>query len=442
MPRLTEVQLKNEKPGEKPRKVYDERGLYLLVNPDGSMYWRVRYSLEGKEKLTQLGVYRKKSSESVTMRLSEARERRDALRDMLSRGMDPASHRQAESARLKLETEQARAAAREAREARRAEIAAKKVATGDAKRTVRVVAEEWLETYRPGWSTKHAHQNHQSLRDHVYPVIGSRPIRSIGTADVLSVLQGLLKDGKAETARRVRQRLAGIFQFAALRECIDRDPVPLVAKEFTKLRAQALKLNPSESFACISKDELPALLRVMNAYPGIVVRLALRLMMLTLARTTEIRGATWDEFHNLDGDEPIWRIPAERMKANRAHDIPLSRQAVEVLKELRPLTGDCRHLFPHERKRDKPLSENGMLYALWSMGYRGRMTGHGFRALGSTILNEAGYRTVVIERALAHEISDKVEAAYNRAEYLDERREMLQRYADMLGQIASRASAT
>jgi len=390
MPRLTEVQLKNEKPGDKPRKIYDERGLFLLVNPDGSMYWRVRYSLDGKEKLTQVGVYRSKGTERVTMRLSDARERRDELREILSRGLDPAAHRQAESARLKLEAEQSRAAAREVREARRAEAAAKKIAADDARRTVRVVAEEWLESYGSSWSIKHAHQNHQSLRDHVYPVIGSRPIRTIGTADILGILQALLVEGKAETARRVRQRLAGIFQFAVLREYLDRDPVPLVAKEFTKLRAQALKLNPSESFACINRDELPALLQVMNAYPGIVVRLALRLLMLTLARTKEIRGATWDEFHDLDGDAPIWRIPAVRMKAGRAHDVPLSRQAVEVLKELRQYTGDGVHLFPHERKRDKPMSENAMLYALWSMGYRGRMTGHGFRALGSTILNEAG----------------------------------------------------
>ncbi|WP_420996344.1 tyrosine-type recombinase/integrase [Cupriavidus sp. 30B13] len=152
---------------------------------------------------------------------------------------------------------------------------------------MRVVAEEWLESYGSSWSIKHAHQNHQSLRDHVYPVIGSRPIRTIGTADILGILQALLVEGKAETARRVRQRLAGIFQFAVLREYLDRDPVPLVAKEFTKLRAQALKLNPSESFACINRDELPALLQVMNAYPSIVVRLALRLLMLTLARTKE-----------------------------------------------------------------------------------------------------------------------------------------------------------
>lgn len=437
MPRLTEVQLKSARPGEKSRKLYDEKGLFLLVNPDGSMYWRVRYFLDGKEKLTQLGVYRSKGTERVTMRLSDARERRDKLREMLSRGTDPAAHRQAESARLKLETEQAKAAARESRQQRQSAAASEKAAAEDAKRTVRVVTEEWLESYRPGWSIKHAHQNYQSLRDHVYPLLGSRPIRSIGTADILSVLQSLLTEGKAETARRVRQRLAGIFQFASLREYIGRDPVPLVAKEFTKLRSQALKLNPSESFACIDKQELPALLRVMGEYPGVVVRLALRLMMLTLARTIEIRGATWKEFHNLDTTEPIWRIPAERMKASRAHDVPLSPQAVDLLKKLRQLTGDCHHLFPHERKHDKPLSENAMLYALWSMGYRGRMTGHGFRALGSTILNEAGFRTAVIERALAHEITDKVEAAYNRAEYLQERREMLQWYSNYLQQLES-----
>lgn len=211
MPRLTELQLKNEQPGDRARKNYDERGLFLLVNPDGSMYWRVRYSLDGKEKLTQVGVYRKKGTERVTMRLSEARERRDELRDMLSRGLDPSAHRQAESARLKLEAEQARSATREVRAARLAESQAKKIAAGDAKRTVSVVVEEWIEAYRPGWSVQHAHQNWQSLRDHVLPVIGAKPIRTVGTADILTVLQRLLAEGKAETARRVRQRLAAVF---------------------------------------------------------------------------------------------------------------------------------------------------------------------------------------------------------------------------------------
>ncbi|QET03905.1 tyrosine-type recombinase/integrase (plasmid) [Cupriavidus pauculus] len=321
------------------------------------MYWRVRYTLDGKEKLTQVGVYRKKGTERVTMRLSKARERRDELRDLLSRGLDP-SARAARGVRWPL----------------------------------------WLKsglrrTASAGPCSTHTRTGSRYGTNHVLPIIGAKPMRTIGTAGILTVLQKMLAEGKAETARRVRQRLAGVFQFAVLREYIDRDPVPLVAKEFTELRAQALKINPTESFACISREELPALLRVMSAYPGIVVRIALRLTMLTLARTKEIRGATWAEFHDVDGDAPIWRIPAARMKANRAHDVPLSRQAVEVLKELRGYTGDSEYLFPHERKGDRSMSESAMLYALWSMGYRGRMTGHGFRALGSTILNEAGYCT-------------------------------------------------
>lgn len=240
----------------------------------------------------------------------------------------------------------------------------------------------------------------------------------------------------------MRQRLGGVFQHAALREYIDRDPVPLIGKEFTKLRAQALKVNPKQSFPCISRDELPGLLRAMAGYSSVVTRLALRFTALTLARPTEVRAATWDEFHDLDGDLPIWRIPAERMKARRPHEVPLSRQACEVLRQLRQYTDSGAYLFPHDRKRDKPMSENAMLYALWSLGYRGRMTGHGFRALGSTLLHEAGFRHEVIERALAHEQDDKVAAAYNRADYVEERRQMLAWYADHLDAVEAGALAS
>jgi integrase len=435
VPNLTEIEIKNAKPGDKPRKLYDKLGLFLIINPDASAYWRVRYTIDGRERLKQVGVYRSAGSDTVKMRLAEARKRRDELRETLRKGEDPSANKQAERAQTALETEQKRAAAAELRQKRRADDAATKAVADDARRTVRAVCEEWIETYRAGWSVKHEAQNRQSFRDHVYPAIGDRPIRSVGTADILGVLSALTADSKAETARRVRQRLGGVFQHAALRGHIDRDPVPLIGKEFTKLRATALKVNPARKFPCISRDELPALLRVMRGYPGIVVRLALWFTALTLARTTEVRAATWGEFTDLDGEAPMWRVPPERMKARRPHDVPLSRQACDVLRELKQYTGDGPYLFPHERKRDRPLSENGMLYALWSMGYRGRMTGHGFRSLGSTMLNEAGFRSAVVEKALAHEQGDRVEAAYNRAEYLQERREMLKWYANALDTI-------
>ncbi|CAB3753080.1 tyrosine-type recombinase/integrase [Paraburkholderia solisilvae] len=442
MPKLTELQIKNERPGEKPRKVYDEGGLFLLVNPNGSAYWRMRYVLGSKEKLIQLGVYRAAGSDTIKMRVGEARRERDAKRELLRQGVDPSADKRAATEKKRLEAEQSRVATAELREKRRAAAAAGKMAAVDAARTVRVVADEWLATYRAGWSVKHERQNVQSLRDHVYPIIGDLPIRNVGTAEIMSVLTPLLAAGKAETARRVRQRLGGVFQHAALREYIDRDPVPLVAKEFGKLRASALKVNPQRKFPCVPPDELPGLLRAMAGYTGVVVRLALRFTSMTLGRTTEVRGAKWTEFYELDGDAPIWRIPAERMKARRPHDIPLPRQACEVLRELRRYTGDDEYLFPHDRKRDMPMSENAMLYAIWSMGYRGRMTGHGFRALGSTILHEHGFRHEVIERALAHEQDDKVAAAYNRADYLDERRRMLQWYADRLDAIEAGKSTS
>lgn len=191
MPKLTENEIKNAKPGDKARKLYDEQGLFLFLRPDGSAYWRLRYSIDGREKLLQLGVYRSAGAETVTMRLAEARKRRDELRDLLKLGIDPSDHKQGERARKKLETEQARAATAELRQKRRAEAAATKAAADDERRTVRVVCEEWLETYRAGWSVKHEAQNRQSLRDYVYPAIGDRPIQSIGTADILGLLSAM-----------------------------------------------------------------------------------------------------------------------------------------------------------------------------------------------------------------------------------------------------------
>lgn len=257
------------------------------------------------------------------------------------------------------------------------------------------------------------------------------------------MLSSLLATGKSETARRVKQRLAAVWRFAVLRGLASADVVSLGATEFTERKRLALKVNPRRNFPAVSTAELPELLRSMDAYGGSdAVRLGLRLLALTLVRTGELRGATWSEFV-LDGEAPTWTIPPERMKvkargdrAAGAHVVPLSRQAVAALRELRALgLGDGVRVMPHARKAGATLSENAFLYALAGLGYKGRMTGHGFRAVGSTVLHEAGFAHELIEAQLAHEQADDVARRYNRAEYLDRRRVMLQWYADTLDRL-------
>ena len=449
MHKLTEIEARAAAPRAKPYKLFDGGGLYLLVQPDGARYWRMNYRREGRHATAALGVYTGKGAAKVGVSLAEARRRAAELRGLLASGVDPAAHRRAEAARLAIEAQALADQVASQREAARARRQAEQAGRTLARNTVERVAEQWIAERRVHWSAEHAHQVEQSFRDHVFPKIGARPIAELASGDALDVLSAILAAGKSETARRVKQRMAGVWRFAVLRGLAPADVVSLGASEFTERKRLALKANPRRNFPAVSPAELPELLRAMDAYSGSdVVRLGLRLLALTLVRTGELRGARWSEFV-LDGDAPTWTIPPERMKvkargdrAAGAHVVPLSGQAVAALRELREIGGgDGVRVMPHARKSGATLSENAFLYALAGLGYKGRMTGHGFRAVGSTVLHEAGFAHELIEAQLAHEQADDVARRYNRAEYLDRRRAMLQWYADTLDRLRAGESA-
>lgn len=442
---LTDLEVRQAKPRERAYKLRDgDGGLYLLVQPNGARYWRRDYQFEGKRSTAAIGVYARAGSatDKPVMSLRAARDAAAEHRRSIFRGIDPLAQREAEAARAALEAIEAKRALQAERAAdreRRRQATSFKAARAT---TVQRVADDWLETGEPGWTVQHAHQVRQSLQDHVHPKIGHMPITDVGTAEVLDLLSEMLKAGKIETAGRVYQRLGAIWEYAILRKLASADPIKPLSREFSRLKKLARKLNPRRNFAALDEEALPAFLRTMRAYQGdTVTRLGLRLLALTVTRTTELRLATWPEF-DLDSDTPAWVIPVDRMKVKirgdrraEPHVVPLSRQAVEALRELRKVTGGRGWVFPQSRKRDQPLSENAMLYAIWGMGYKDRMTGHGFRAVASTLLHEAGWPHEAIEAQLAHEKSDETSARYNRAEYLKTRREMMQAYADMLDAI-------
>jgi integrase len=440
--KLTEIEARKAAPRDKAYKLFDGGGLFLLVQPDGAKYWRMNYRLGGRHGTAALGVYLGKGAGKVEVSLAEARRQAGEVRRLLAAGIDPAAHRRAQAARTALEAQELADQVASRREAARARRQAERAARAVARNTFEAVAEQWIAERRAHWSAAHAHQVEQSFRDHVYPTIGARPIAELGSGDALDVLSDLLAAGKAETARRVKQRMVGVWRYAVLRGLAASDVVTLGTSEFSERKRLALKANPRRSFAAVSPAELPELLRAMRAYSGSdVVRLGLRLLALTLVRTGELRGALWSEL-TLEGDAPSWVIPPERMKiktrgdrAAGAHVVPLSRQAVAAFLDVRALGLDGVRIMPHARKAGATISENAFLYALAGLGYKGRMTGHGFRAVGSTVLHEAGFAHELIEAQLAHEQADDVARRYNRAEYLDRRREMLQWYADALDRM-------
>jgi len=386
-----------------------------------------------------LGVYTEAGGTRGPMSLATARIERDRCRELLRQGIRPADAKALEAARV-------REAATAVREQARAERAARKAAA-EAKReqrqvvywTVERVAEAWTEVHVVGLAASTVRGIRQTLRDHVYPEIGAKPISSVTTADIIDLIQKILDGGHLEVAKKVRQRLSAIWQFAVLKHYAPTDVVAPTSREIGKRLKAARVANPTEHYACVPPGEAPSLMRAIRGYQGSpVTRAGLLLLAYTFARTGELRFARWAGFA-LDGDAPTWTVPVERMKVKRRgdraaddHVVPLSRQAVEVLRDLKAMGLDEEHVLPHSRKPGKVMSENTLLYALWELGYRGRMTGHGFRALASTILNEAGFDSALVEAQLAHEKKDRVEAAYNRAKHLERRRTMMQAYADIL----------
>jgi integrase len=390
---LSEVKARNAKPKSKPYKIADSEGLFLLITPSGGKYWRLKYYFEGKEKLLALGVY-------PEVGLADARERRMDARKQLAAGKDPAQEKQESKRRARLTSVN----------------------------SFEVVAREWLGKQECVWSERYFNTTQWRLETYVLTQIGHRPIAEITALDVLEVLRELEAKGILDTTRKVKQVVEKVFMYAIATGRAERNPVP-------DLRG-ALKSPVVKHRAYLTEADLPVYLQKLEDYDGSVqTRLALRLLLLTFVRTTELRAAQWKE---IDFDKAEWRIPAERMKMKELHIVPLSRQALAVLRKLETLSGNRRYVFPNEHNPSTFMSENTMLYALYRMGYHSRATGHGFRSTASTILNEHGFRPDIIERQLAHGEQNKVRAAYNHAQYLPERREMMQWWADHIDQLAAK----
>ncbi len=394
---LTDTTIRKVKPEAKPLKLADEKGMFLLVTPAGGKLWRLKYRFDGKEKLLALGAY-----PDVT--LAAARDKRDAARRQLSDGIDPGESRKADK--------RARALAVE--------------------NCFEAVAREWYGKRAPTWVATHSKDVLRRLEGNIFPVLGRRPIADIDAPELLATVRKIEARGAHDLAHRVLAVCGQVFRYGVATGRCKRD---LSAD----LRG-ALTPHVKAHQAAVRPEELPDLLRQVDRYDkttgDTLTRLALQLLGATFVRTGELLGATWEEF---DLDAALWAIPASRMKMKTEHLVPLSRHALAILDELRPISGAGRFLFPG-RNPDKPISNNTMLFALYRLGYKGKMTGHGFRAVASTILNESGlFRPDVIERQLAHCERNEIRGAYNRAEYLPERRKLMDWWGDYLGQLKAGA---
>jgi len=394
--KLTELGVRKAKPSSKQKKLTDGRGLFLLLHPNGSKYWRMKYRFMGKEKLFAIGVWPEVS-------LIAAREKRNEAKQLLKSGKDPSAAKK----NLKL---------------------SQRVAQSN---TFGSVTEEWLEVKQKEWKSPYFDDVRSSIEIHLLPDLGQRPIEDITSSEILSVLKKIEEQGKLEAASRSRQKCGAIFTYANLKQLCTNNPV-------SNLKG-ALASPKKKKFNYLSPKDLPQFLVKLEEYDGaIITKLALRFVLLTFARTVEIRFANWNEF-DLEDEEPIWRIPEEKMKMGREHVVPLSSQALVVLKEVRRFTQGDKYVFHQLNNPNKPMSENTMLYAMYRMGYHSRATVHGLRATMSTLLNEKGHNPDVIEHLLSHQDSNKVRAAYNRAEYLSERRITLQWLADHLDSLYVKA---
>lgn len=389
---LTDQAIKAAKPKDKPYRLTDERGMYLEVHPNGSRYWRLKYRYAGKEKRLAIGVYPEVS-------LKEARNLRDEARKQLSNGVDPSEEKR--------------------RQRRHRSVLAAN--------SFEVVAREWHNYQKGRWSPGHADRVIKALEKDAFPRIGKRPIAEITAADLLEVIRAVEKRDALDVASRLLQRCSSVFRYAIQTDRAESNPA-------NDLQG-ALKTRKVTHRRALSRAELPEFLERLEAYEGqTLTRLALRLIVLTFVRSRELRGARWEEF---DLNEGMWRIPAERMKMKRDHLVPLSKQAVATLKEVQALTGSYELAFPNQADLKKTMSENTLIYALYRMGYHKRATVHGFRATASTILNESGFNHDAIERQLAHAERNKVRAAYHRSEYLEDRKLMMQWWADFLDGLAT-----
>ena len=386
---LTDTRIKTAKPQPKLYKLTDERGLHLSVYPTGSKLWQLRYRIEGKERTASLGKYPEVS-------LAEARDKRDQMRKLVANGIDPV---------------QSQKVAKEA----------KKLAQAH---SFEAVARTWFEGWRAARSPRHAEYVIRRLEADVFPLIGSRPVSEIQAPELVKMMKAIQRRGALDIAKRCYQMTGQVFRYAIAHGIAERNPAGDVKP------SDILPSRRQTNYARIDAKELPALLRAIEAYQGTpVTRLAIKLLALTFVRTGELIAARWDEFDLQAGQ---WRIPAERMKMRTEHIVPLSLQAIQILQILHGITGHSELLLPGERDHGKPMSNNTILKAIERMGYKGRMTGHGFRGLASTILHEQGFDHAHIELQLAHQERNQVSAAYNHATYIKQRAKMMQWWANYI----------
>jgi integrase len=396
---LTDIQIKNAKPKvkpdgsttDKPYRMFDERGLYLEVAPSGGKWWRLKFRFGGKEKRISLGTY-------PDVSLKKARERRDHYRSLVADGVDPLDTRKAEKL------------------------------ANSGQDTFEFVAREWHSKNQRNWSKEHTARILTRLTKNIFPWLGARNIKDITAPDLLNVLRRMESRGAIDTAHRALQESSQIFRYAIVTGKCERDPA-------ADLKGAIVPVRRKHHASITEPKKIGELLRAINDYSGSFVTLcALKLAPLLFVRPGELRQAEWSEF---DFTNSMWRIPASKMKMKIVHFVPLSEQAIKILHELFPLTGDDKYLFPSVRTKTRPMSDNTLNGALRRLGFtKDEMTAHGFRSMASTLLNEQGWNKDAIERQLAHSERDGVRAAYNYAEYLPERVEMMQAWADYLDKLA------
>lgn len=386
---LTDTALRSSKPRETLYKLSDGRGLQCHVTTQGSKLWRWAYRFDGKQKIMALGSY-------PDVSLAQARDRSDQARKLLATGIDPMAQRKATKIARRLAVED----------------------------TFAAIAKKWWESWKAARSESHTVYVWRRLEADVFPAIGSRPIADIEVPELVLMMKKIEERGALDIAKRALQTCSQIFRYAIAHGVAKRNPAAEIRP------GDVLASRKKEHYARVDAKELPQLLRKIEVYNGsTITRTAIKLMAMTFVRTKELIGAQWSEF---DLDAARWDIPAERMKMKTPHIVPLSIQAITLLRSLHTLTGHSLLLFPGERDHEKPMSNNTILMALDRMGYKHRMTGHGFRGIASTLLHEQGWPHEHIELQLAHQERNQVSASYNHALYLQPRAQMMQAWSDHL----------
>ena len=387
---LTDMRIRKIKIEEKKKRYSDEKGMYLEVTPRGGMYWRMKYRFDGKENVFSIGTY-----PDVT--LATARTTRDDARKLLADGIEPNQ--------FKKQVKQ----------------------VNDESTLFKTLAIAWLESKKHTITEQSYHRDLRAFEKDFFPYIGDMPINQIKGKDILNCALKIEQRGAQELAKRAIPLAGRVFRYAIRQDLIEHDPTPHLQ--------EALKPRKVQHMARLDISEFPPFLRLMDEYNGsLLVQKAMQLLNLTFVRTKEMRFMEWSEV-NIDTKE--WRIPANKMKMGLPHIVPLSNQVIEILETLKPLTGNKQYVF-YNHSTAKPLSENSVTQAIENMGYKGKMTGHGFRGLASTTLHEHGYMHDAIELQLAHKAGNTVSQAYNHAQHLPYRTKMMQEWADYIDSLRTK----